>query len=208
MFSRQVDFTAIYEADGEIDDRDLEKEFDHIVAEGNAIKDANIHASAAIAQSKISNVARAIDADKVDGFNADSTPAASTLLPLDADKHYPVSVIEDGTLPIAKLKIYETSEQAIVVDTTYTYEHGLGAIPKIIQLWVSEEADGSGWCVSPPTGPNYHVDREYDCGTGVVAYSTTEIKIRTGQLYLVLFRDKDGDTQLPESGFLRIIAFA
>lgn len=44
-----------------------------------------------------------VDVDKVDGFNASSTPTANTLLPLNANAKFPASVIEDD---------YSTSEVA------------------------------------------------------------------------------------------------
>jgi len=57
------------------------------------ILNADISANAAISQSKIDNSVRAINADKVDGFDASATPTANMLLPLDNTAKFPVSAL-------------------------------------------------------------------------------------------------------------------
>jgi len=55
------------------------------------IVDADISASAAIAQSKISNTARAIDADKVDGYDAAASGANAHIVATDASGNITVT---------------------------------------------------------------------------------------------------------------------
>ncbi len=207
VFERQVNFTSIYEADGEIDDRDFEKEFDATVEAGNSITKDNLAANPDFPQSAISNTPRAIDANKVDGFDANATPTASNILPLDADKHFPVTVIEDGKLPIAKLKIYESGWLAKAEHSTKIFDHGLGVVPKIIQVWMAENDDGTGWCVSANIQLYDAHTGNGRIGTGIVEVTTSQIKIRSASS-VATFEDADGDAQAPTSGYCKVIAIA
>lgn len=195
--ARLYDFTpATTIKSSEVDD-----ELNQIVATIDDLDDDNISASAEIAQSKISNTVKAIDADKVDGFNANATPTASTLLPLDSDKNFPISVIKDGTFPIAKLKIYDSERFAIVTNTTYIKDHGLGVVPKLFEITVTENADGTGWFFRCP------VLAPVGYQTAMIGCSTTQIKIRTAES-LCRFVDANGAVANLSAGFCRIIAVA
>ena len=196
-----------FESGTTIKSQEVDDELNQIITTINDLDNDNLSASAAIAQSKISNTPRAIDANKVDGFDANATPTASNILPLDADKHFPVTVIEDGKLPIAKLKIYESGWLAKAEHSTKIFDHGLGVVPKIVQAWIAENDDGTGWCVSANTQLYDAHTGNGRIGTGIVEVTTSQIKIRSASS-VATFEDADGDAQAPTSGYCKVIAIA
>lgn len=76
------------------------------IADGTIV-DSDISASAAIAQSKVSNASRAIDADKVDGYHAGT--GASQVLVLDSS----------GKVPLANIPTPLTGKDADTVDGSH-----------------------------------------------------------------------------------------
>lgn len=196
-----------FEPSTTIKSSEVDDELNQIVTTINDLDDDNISASAEIAQSKISNTIRVIDADKVDGFNANATPTASNLLPLDSDKNFPVSVIKDGTFPLAKLKIYESAWTACVAPSTHTFDHGLGVMPKFVQILISDKDDATRtWCIELP-----QFDPEYGVYSNLVDLTTTQIVLRFQGVthgYIAMFYDKEGVLKTPTSGFCKITALA
>lgn len=81
------------------------------IADGTIV-DADISATASIAQSKISNAVRAVDADKVDGYDAGN--AADNVLKLDAS----------GLVPLGNIPANLTGKNADTVDGAHA---GTGA---------------------------------------------------------------------------------
>lgn len=181
-----------------------------VIVEFNGnINNDNIADDAAIAQTKISNVVRAIDALKVGGYQIQTTPTANSILPLDANGKIVGTVIKDHTIGLDQLEtdllaqqmqVWDSGWFAVAINTTYTKDHSLGKLPKFIQILIAENADGSGWCVE---GPRCALTT--NAQAEMVAYSVTQIKIRTGPSYLATFYNEAGALQSPTSGYCRIV---
>jgi hypothetical protein len=98
------------------------------------------------------------------------------------------------------VSVYDSGWFAGAATTTYTKAHGLGAIPTIIQLWYSDQNDGSGDIVlvgsASYTGLNVAT---------VIDVDATNILVRV-QTYLTQYYDSGGVARNPTTGYLKIRA--
>lgn len=82
----------------------------------------------------------------------------------------------------------------------YTKEHGLGAVPDVVQLWYSDMADGSGDVVllggSPTSGVN---------GATIIDVDQYTVSVM-GKTYIADYSDKAGTRNSPTTGWLKIVA--
>jgi len=88
---------------------------------------------------------------------------------------------------------YDSGWFPVTIGTTYTKAHGLGAEPFMVQLWLSDSADGSGRVLPPPHG------RQYLYGMVIKDVDSSNVYIRAHQ---VVFDDVGSAT----SGYARIKA--
>lgn len=96
---------------------------------------------------------------------------------------------------------YDSGWFAISTATAYTKAHSLGATPTIVQVWFSESSDGTGDVV-PIGNASYNVDNN----TAVVDIDATNVKLRTGNDAVALYRDVAGTSRTRTSGYAKIIA--
>lgn len=82
------------------------------------------------------------DADMVDGIHASSSPAANALLPLNADAQLPASVVP--------LKVYDSGWFSVSIGNTYVKTHNLGTTRVWVEMWFSQNADGSSPVLGHP----------------------------------------------------------
>jgi len=82
----------------------------------------------------------------------------------------------------------------------YTKEHGLGAVPDMVQAWYSNTADGSGDVVSLGGSP-YAGDN----GATIIDVDQYAVSIM-GTNMLADYSDKAGVRNNPTTGYLKIIA--
>jgi len=102
--------------------------------------------------------------------------------------------IEDG------LSTYESTWFQVNVGTTYTKPHGLGKVPFMVELWVSDTADGSGRVVVGQAQTSVNAP-----GLNVVDVDNADIKIRATNMLANVY-DADGNLWQPSSGYVRIKA--
>lgn len=146
---------------------------------------------------------RAEEADKLGGkpssdyaltSDITSTPIANKAIKLDAN----------AKLPTVALKVYDSGWFAVSLNSTYVKTHNLGTTKCLINTYVAQNNDGSGWCV------NTHADNytAHNHGIGIVALSTTTATLRTGDNWIVTFTDSNGVVRNYNSGYCRIVIFA
>lgn len=97
---------------------------------------------------------------------------------------------------------YDSGFYSIANNTLYAKTHNLGVFPLLQTQVVSQNSDGSGWCVfmgvyGDSTGTNQ--------GTSIVTCGRTSIQIRTGLNYVAIFTDSTGAQNTPSSGYARQI---
>jgi len=98
-----------------------------------------------------------------------------------------------------KVKKYDSGWFAVAKDTAYTKAHGLGAVPDVVMIYVSNTADGSG----EVTASGYEASER--C-TNVADLDATNIVIRTGAYGVATYRDSAGNLDQPASGYCKIVA--
>ncbi len=99
-----------------------------------------------------------------------------------------------------KYSLYDSGWFAVAASTTYTKTHNLGTTKAIVQIYVSENSDGSGW---QAIGGNTQADQQCQ----MVTFSTTQIQIRTvNQIHS--FYNAAGVVTNPTSGYARILLIA
>ena len=179
---------------------------------GGNINNDNIADDAGILQTKISNVVRNIDALKLGGYEAKLTPTTLSILPLDADGKIVGTVIKDHTIGLDQLEtdllaqqmqVWDSGWFAVTGNNTYSKNHTLGKVPKFVQTWVAENADGTGWCVQTA------ISTAQDSQCAAVEKTAAQIIIRAGgSAYnqVANFKDKNGTHRTPTSGYCRIVA--
>jgi hypothetical protein len=106
----------------------------------------------------------------------------------------------DGSLQTTALQKYDSGWFAVSANNVYSKAHLLGAVPSIVEVWVGDKNDGSGW-VTTCGGP-YHAGY---CGTYVVAISNTNITVRVWGVVAAIV-DAGGTAREPASGYARIKA--
>lgn len=106
---------------------------------------------------------------------------------------------QGNLITLDALAPYDSGWFAIAANTTYTKAHGLGAVPRIVQGWIADSNTSPTWMVQFMRDSNYSVQ------TLVVMMDATNIKVRT-YTNLANFRDINGNTVEPTSGYARIIA--
>jgi hypothetical protein len=90
-----------------------------------------------------------------------------------------------------------------VADRDKLLQHGLGQIPSLVSLYVAQNADGSGWVVSPLG--TYH----YGYNNAVGIYNVTDkfTVIKGGAASVAGFIDAAGAAQWPAAGYVRFMAW-
>jgi hypothetical protein len=135
------------------------------------------------------------NAATVNNVGVSTTPVSNKILPLDNNAKLLTSV----------LKVYDSGWFEIASNRPYTQTHNLGTTKVLINIYISDTKDNSGYVV-PAMGEQcwdgYHKQ------AGVRALTPTTITIRTGSLYFGRFADKDGNNVEPTSGYARIIMLA
>ena len=101
-----------------------------------------------------------------------------------------------------EINTYDSGWFAVTGDTTYTKAHGLGNLPFIVQLWVSDTSDGSGRVVSGTVVGG--IDGK---GMNIVDVDNTNIKIRTHS-WIVSVYDANGVQWAPDNAYAKIKAMA
>lgn len=132
------------------------------------------------------------------------------------------SVKGDGgrieALEDVKVQKYDSAAKAggvwFSISTNNTYATGegdvpaydLGKEPDIVQITVAQNADGSGWRVVG--GDTYGLFTEYNQfgQTRIVKVTATQMKVRTGPVWIVRFYNAAGGFTSPTSGYCRIVA--
>jgi len=99
-----------------------------------------------------------------------------------------------------KVKKYDSGWFAVAANTAYTKAHGLGAVPDVVMIYVSNTADGSGEVTA--SGGYNASDRH----TNVADLDATNIVIRTGANGVASYRDSAGNLDQPASGYCKIVA--
>lgn len=97
------------------------------------------------------------------------------------------------------VEVYDSGWFAVTTGVTYSRQHGFGEEPTMVQLWLSDTADGSGAVLPPPHG------RQYIYGMVVVDVDDSEIKIRGPYRIMDAF-DADGNVISLADGYARIKA--
>ncbi len=97
------------------------------------------------------------------------------------------------------LNTYESTWTSVTRGSTYTFVHSLGVEPFMIQLFVSDTADGSGRVAVAPYGET----NAY--GLQVVDSDSSEIKIRAN-VFLVNVVDAGGIGWQPQTAFVKVKA--
>ena len=84
------------------------------------------------------------------------------------------------------------------------FEHGLGEVPRLVMLWLAENADGSGWMVPAMSPPN-----KASSWRGTLVYRLNErwALVRGGNASLAEFIDNMGTPTRPTSGYVRLLAW-
>lgn len=86
-------------------------------------------------------------------------------------------------------------------ETTYTFNHNLGEVPTIVQMWLSDTSDGSGRVVVG----SYNETSAY--GMQIVDIDNTSIRIRA-RIFFYNVYDANGVLWQPTSAYVRIRAIA
>jgi hypothetical protein len=103
-------------------------------------------------------------------------------------------------------KIYDSGWFAVAVSTSYSKTHSLGTTKVLVQLYFSDNSDGSGFVTL--LGANNYVLNGTQGATVISALTTTTISIRTGTNTVMEGMDGDGNHKYPSSGYCRIIMLA
>jgi len=132
------------------------------------------------------------DAAKVGGIEASATPEANKLLALD----------ENGKLPVAALKNYDSGWFAVSYNSAYTKTHDFGTQKVIWQLLFATDTSGSNCqVVTIIQEQGSHVRGGY-----LDEITTTQITARTGGTHVA--RTYSPGVTLYSSGYYRIIGLA
>lgn len=97
--------------------------------------------------------------------------------------------------------VYDSGWFSATIATQYNHNHGLGAVPDVVQIYWSNTADGSGDVTmvgnnnySGPTAQVNHVD-------------ATSVGVYSGRSYMTYLVKQNGGYSAPTTGYLRIIAY-
>jgi hypothetical protein len=111
---------------------------------------------------------KAEDANTVGNVGVSTAPVANKILPLDNNGKIPQSVIG--------LKTYDSGWFAVTTGTKYDRTHNLGTTKVIIQIYIAQNSDGSGWCTTERQLFGFDLQR----GIVMCGLTNTTISIRTG----------------------------
>jgi hypothetical protein len=114
-----------------------------------------------------------------------------------ATKHY-----TDAGSYNAASNIYDSGWFPIATANSYLKTHNLGAIPRIIMVYLSNSATGVN--AEQAYNGDVYSNTLYDSGMAVVLMTTTELTLKTGATYLNNIR-RSSYTFLT-SGYARVIA--
>ena len=106
---------------------------------------------------------------------------------------------EGGLTTLDALSPYDSGWFAVAADTTYTKAHGLGAIPRLVQVWISDSNPGT--TILPGQQYNGGVNFQSE----VISMTTENIVLRTAAK-LAEYKNSSGVETLLTSGYARIIA--
>jgi len=123
-----------------------------------------------------------------------SAPTANKAVKLDSN----------AKLPVAALKVYDSGWFAIANNTAYSKTHNLGTTKVLPIIYVSENSDGSGKCVSAFLSDSYSAAY----GVFMTSLSTTAIALRIGAQHIYYGIDATGAAWAPDSGYCRVIMLA
>ena len=111
-------------------------------------------------------------------------------------------IISTGGGAVGGATTYDSGWFPVDVDTTYTKPHGLGDVPFMVQLWISDTLDGSGRVVVGGVVGGWDSK-----GVNIVDVDSTNIKIRAHSWFVGVY-DADGVKWEPSSAHARIKAIA
>jgi len=113
---------------------------------------------------------------------------------------FPDGTIQTTSSTSARPSKYDSGWFAVTVATQYTRNHGLGAIPDVVQVWYSDTADGSGDVTLIASG-NYAA-----AITTLNDLDATSIKLYTGSTAVNYYYTSNTVYRAPTSGYLRVVA--
>jgi len=106
---------------------------------------------------------------------------------------------EGGNLSLDALTHYDSGWFAVGQNTTYTKAHGLEAVPRMVQIFIAQNSNGSGWCTL------HNVNLPDDQQLTLVELTSVNVVLRS-YTYICNFRDKNDVHYRPTAGYCRIIA--
>lgn len=145
----------------------------------------------AIRAEKAETADQATNAGTVNSIGASATPQANKLLPLDVN----------AKLPSAAFKVYDSGWFAVSTSASYTKSHNLNTTKAIIQVYISDNSNGSGRCILA-----HSTDYMTGSQCTIQSLTNTTITLRTWQT-IVDFQDANG-RWLPTSAYARIVMLA
>jgi len=136
----------------------------------------------------------AADADTVDGFDANSTPTADSILVADSQ----------GKLPASALKSYDSGWFYLSTRQSATKVHNLGTTKLIVVLYFATDTNGSNMSI---------VHTEYSTGGGAVGtqicdVTLTTFSVRAGLRKVATVMKTDGGDIAYDNGYFRVVAIA
>lgn len=104
-----------------------------------------------------------------------------------------------GKLNVAALNSYDSGWFAVALNTAYSKTHGLGALPKLVTIWFSENSNGNNaWLVVPG------VNGGENTGIAIRAITTTTCSVEVANEKIVKFTG-GGSSYSITSGYCRLI---
>lgn len=82
--------------------------------------------------------------------------------------------------PEGVAKVYRSEWFPVGANQTHIKNHELGAYPDIVQVYIAENSDGSGWCYVNVAQRCDHEDTHWNNGVWMEELSGTTIKVRSG----------------------------
>ena len=96
---------------------------------------------------------------------------------------------------------YDSGWFAVGLDTAYSKNHGLSGAPALVQVWVAENNDGTGWRTLVGHGIG-----DADLNSNIYAVDGTSVHVRTGDTAIATMLNSVGTKIQPASGYMRVLA--
>jgi hypothetical protein len=125
---------------------------------------------------------------------------------VDDNKTTNASLLTSGTLPAARLNTYDSGWFAVSAPNSYIKTHGLGTTKVLADIWVAENADGSGWCFN--SHRVWISTTTNGAGMYVSALAANTITIQAGHGSSLSYVAAGINNEMYASGYCRVIMLA